>query len=182
MLYVIIGKTCSGKTAIVDKLVERGFKKVVTYTSRPKRKGEIDGKDYHFISKEEFLQKIDEFFFMEYKVYQTTSGEWYYGTSLDSLENTDDGDYIIILTPDGYNDLLLKSSSKHMSFYIYANNTTIKRRLEARKDMNDSPERRLEHDNKDFKGVENIVHKIVFNNDDEKIDDVVNKILEHMEK
>lgn len=182
MLYVIIGKTCSGKTVIVEKLKEHGLKKVVTYTTRPMRKGEVNGIDYHFISEDEFKRKIDELFFMEYKTYQTINGEWYYGTSFESIENTSNEDYAIILTPNGYMDFLNHSSAKHKSFYIYANNATIMKRLKKRKDLNDSPERRLENDNKDFKGLENMVDKIVFNNEEHDIKEVVNKILEYMEK
>ena len=50
MLLVICGKMCSGKDTIVKRLINKGFKKVVTYTTRPKRRGETDGVDYHYIS------------------------------------------------------------------------------------------------------------------------------------
>lgn len=182
MLAVLIGKTCSGKTAIADELVKRGYKKVVTYTSRPKRKGEKDGKDYHFISKEDFLQGIDTQFFMEYKTYQVPNDEWYYGTSYDSLEKTDGEDkYAIILTLDGYKDFLSNCNIRHRSFYIYANHKTILHRLKERKDTNDSIERRMNHDDKDFKMAEYLVDKVVYNNDDNCLLEVVEKIMKYME-
>ena len=62
-MICILGKTCSGKTTIVDELVKNyGFKKITTYTTRPMREGEINHKDYHFINNKEFMNKIREDF------------------------------------------------------------------------------------------------------------------------
>ena len=57
MLAILIGKTCSGKTSIAEALTRRGYKKIVTYTSRPKREHEIHGVDYYFVTQEEFEEK-----------------------------------------------------------------------------------------------------------------------------
>ena len=178
MITVIIGKTCSGKDTIVKKLISlHGFGRVVTHTSRPKRKGEVDGKDYHFIDKFDFKQKIEEGFFAEWKSYVTVDGVWYYGTALEDLEHTE-GNNVIILTPDDYREMKDKLGDNVTSIYIYANNSTIKKRLIARGDDKDEAKRRLEHDNEDFKGIENEVDRIVYNNDGTDIDDVVAKILD----
>ena len=61
MLLIICGKMCSGKDTIVKRLINKGFKKVVTYTTRPKKRGEVDGVDYHYISKEDFEKKSNYF-------------------------------------------------------------------------------------------------------------------------
>ena len=68
-----------------------------------------------------------------------------------------------------------------MSIYIYANNATIKKRLIKRGDDPKEAQRRLEHDNEDFKGIENEVDKIVYNNDGANMNDVVKKIIEYVE-
>ena len=60
------------------------------------------------------------------------------------------------------------------------NNQTIKKRLIKRGDDLKEAERRVSHDNDDFKGIENEVDKIVYNNDGTNIDDVVQKILKYM--
>lgn len=178
MVLILIGKTSSGKTSIVNKLISlHNFKKIVTFTSRPKRKGEKDGIDYHFISKEDFKQKVDEGFFAEWKSYMTVEGVWYYGTALEDLENAENNS-VIILTPDGFREVKDKLEDRIISIYIYANNPTIKKRLESRGDNKDEAKRRLEHDNEDFKGIENEVDRIVYNNDGMDIDDVVKKVLE----
>ena len=179
-ILVLIGKTSSGKTLIKEKLIEKGFTGITTFTNRPKRKGEKQDITYHYISEEEFKQKINDGLFAEWKSYDTEFGKWYYGTSLEDLENAEDNN-VIILTPDGYRDVVNKLSKKPIAIYIYANNATIKKRLLKRGDDKNEDQRRLEHDNEDFKGIENEVDRIVYNNDGTDIDEVVNKILEFME-
>ena len=182
MIIVLIGKTSSGKTSIVNKLIsEHNFKKIVTFTSRPKRKREVNNVDYHFITKKEFKGKIDEGFFVEWKAYTTVEDVWYYGTALEDLKNVENN-CVIILTPDGFREVKDKLEDDITSIYIYANNLTIKKRLIARGDNPEEAKRRLEQDNEDFKGVENEVDRIVYNNDGTNIDDVVNKILEFLEE
>ena len=177
MLIVLCGKTCSGKTTIADILSsDYGYKKIVTYTSRPPRQGEIDGYTYHFITDEEFHKKIKEGFFLEYKSYTVADGSiWFYGSPKEEFYN--DENSVIILTPDGYEDFL-KLNIPHKSIYIYANIDTIKERLISRGDDKAEAQRRIEHDNRDFKGLEYKVNDIVYNNKGEDINNVVSKIIE----
>ena len=180
-MIVIIGKTCSGKDTIVNKLISlHTYKRIVTYTNRPIRKGEKQDITYHYIPEEEFKQKIEDGFFAEYKSYDTEFGTWYYGSALEDLEKADDKS-VIIFTPDGYRDIVEKLSNRPTAIYIYANNATIKKRLLKRGDDKNEAQRRLEHDNEDFKGIENEVDRIVYNNDGTDIDEVVSKILEFVE-
>lgn len=180
-ILILIGKTSSGKTLIKEKLIEKGFSGITTHTSRPMRNGEKQDITYHFISEKEFKQKINEGFFAEWKTYITEFGIWYYGTALEDLEKADEKS-IIILTPDGFRDVKEKLGNDITSIYIYANNSTIKKRLMMRGDDKNEAQRRLEHDNEDFKGIENDVDKIVYNNDGADINDVINKILEIVAK
>lgn len=179
MLVVLIGKTASGKTTIADLLSQDyGYKKIITYTSRPMRDGEIDGYTYHFVSDEEFKEKINSDFFLEYKTYTVADGSvWYYGSPKQEFYNEKDS--IIILTPDGYRDFL-KFNIPHKSIYIYSNIDTIKKRLIARGDNKDEAERRVAHDIQDFKGVENEVDYIVYNNEGFSIDFVVEDVLKRI--
>jgi len=61
LLIVLSGPSGVGKDALLKKMKEQkySFHYVVTVTSRPRRKGERDGVDYHFISQQEFQQMID---------------------------------------------------------------------------------------------------------------------------
>ena len=165
---------------MVKKLVEKGYSRIVRYTTRPIRKGEKQGVTYHFITKEEFTQKIEEGFFAEYQSYNTEFGVWYYGTSLEDLHNANDKS-VIILEPQSYRDIKEELSDKNVTcIYIYANNSTIKKRLEKRGDNHNEAIRRMESDNEDFKGFENEVDRIVYNNDGTNIDEVVSKIFEYI--
>lgn len=180
-MTILIGKTASGKDSILNKLVnEHGYMKTTTFTTRPMREGEIQDITYHFITDEEFDKKVNEGFFAEYKTYNTAFGVWKYGSSKESYVKSDNKT-VIILTPDGYRDILEALDEKPTAIYIYANNQTIKERLKKRGDNKEEAERRLLHDNEDFNGVENMVDKIVYNNKSNNIDDVVNTILRYLE-
>mgnify|MGYP003395214612 CR=1 FL=1 len=76
-LLVFVGEGGSGKTTLIAELVRRypdKFKKVVTYTSRSLRVGEVDGVDYHFLPMEYFINNKDLAL-----VKKTNRGD-YYGT------------------------------------------------------------------------------------------------------
>lgn len=181
MLTILMGRTCSGKSTLVKELKKYGFHQIVTSTSRPKREKEIQDVDYHFISDDEFVNKVNQDYFAEYKTYNTEFGTWHYGVSRLGIENAGDKD-IIILTPDGYRDVVKEYPNlNHHLIYIYANNQTIKNRLLKRGDKKEEAERRLKQDYEDFKGVENLADKIVYNNDNDKFNDVVNKLLNYLE-
>ena len=56
-MIILVGPSASGKTQIGYSLKKiYGLEKVVTYTTRRMRSGEVDGIDYHFITKDEFLR------------------------------------------------------------------------------------------------------------------------------
>lgn len=55
----IIGGGASGKDYLKDKLIKMGLIADVSYTTRPPRDGEIDGRDYHFISTDAFNEMIE---------------------------------------------------------------------------------------------------------------------------
>ena len=53
-LYIVAAPSGSGKTSLVNALLERepGIRLSVSYTSRLPRPGEVDGKHYHFVSRD----------------------------------------------------------------------------------------------------------------------------------
>ena len=177
-MLVIIGKTASGKTTLCEKMIkEYGFNPIITYTTRPMRKGEEEGKTYHYITDEEFNKKIKEGFFAEYKEYTTNKGIWKYGSAKEDLINSDKSS-IIILTPSGVEDIRKKLPEIDMKIiYIYSNLSTIKRRLFYRKDNKDEIERRINSDNIDFKNADILADKIVYNNDENDLYEVIEKII-----
>jgi guanylate kinase len=83
-LYVITAPSGAGKTSLVKALMEREAKLrfSVSFTTRKPRANEIDGRDYHFVSREEFERMIARGDFLEHaEVYDNA-----YGTSLRSVE------------------------------------------------------------------------------------------------
>jgi guanylate kinase len=68
LLVVLSGPSGVGKDAVLAKMKELGrpFHYVITATTRPKRAREKNGVDYHFLSQEEFQQRIDTQQFLEW--------------------------------------------------------------------------------------------------------------------
>ena len=188
MLTIIMGKTCSGKNAVVKELVSRGWSQIITYTSRPKRRGEKNGREYFYISEEDFASKINSGYFAEWKSYDVNGKTWYYGSPSEEIieASLDDKNHVIILTPQGVEDTL-SFLSKYISdyqiniIYLYANRSTILNRLQKRKDKNDSIERRMRTDDIDFKNATSLANKIIYNNDSDSIADVADKIIKSAE-
>ena len=54
LIITLTGPTASGKSTLERMLVERGFAKVISVTTRAPREGEVNGVDYFFVSHEEF--------------------------------------------------------------------------------------------------------------------------------
>jgi guanylate kinase len=66
---VIVGPSGAGKGTLIDNLIKKypgkfGFS--VSYTTRAPRPGEVHGKSYFFVTKEEFEDKISKNEFVEY--------------------------------------------------------------------------------------------------------------------
>lgn len=70
LLIVISGPSGAGKDTVVQRMQERGlpFHFVVTATTRPKRSNEIHGKDYLFVSEDEFARMIEQNELIEYAI------------------------------------------------------------------------------------------------------------------
>jgi guanylate kinase len=77
LLFVVSGPSGAGKGTVCGELVKRaGISLSVSMTTRKPRPGEIDGKDYFFVSEEQFLKTVSDGGFLEYAgVYNH-----YYGT------------------------------------------------------------------------------------------------------
>ena len=78
LVIVISGPSGSGKSTVIDVLCEADptLKLSVSATTRPPRRGEVDGVNYHFLSKAEFEDHIQQGSFLEWAAY----GDNLYGT------------------------------------------------------------------------------------------------------
>lgn len=96
MVIILVGASASGKSTLAKEFEKQNpnFSRIVTYTTRPKRNGEIDTVDYHFISNEVFESMVKEKMFVEHADYRG----WHYGTAVNFGK---DEDKIVVLTPAG---------------------------------------------------------------------------------
>ena len=83
-LYIISAPSGAGKTSMISKLLESlsDAEMAVSHTTRQAREGEVDGKHYHFVTKDKFLDGVMQHEFLENaEVFGN-----YYGTSKKSVE------------------------------------------------------------------------------------------------
>ena len=132
-LIIISGTTCAGKGTVIKKLLERNKNMVLSlsYTSRPIRKGEVDGIDYKFISHEEFERKIKNGDFLEYA--KVRYGE-YFGTPKENIENLLGAGKDVILEIDvqGAKQIKEKLPETILIFIMAPSMEEVKRRIKAR--------------------------------------------------
>lgn len=132
-LIIISGTTCAGKGTVIKKLLERNKNMVLSlsYTSRPIRKGEVDGIDYKFISHEEFERKIKNGDFLEYA--KVRYGE-YFGTPKENIENLLEAGKDVILEIDvqGAKQIKKKLPETILIFIMAPSMEEVKRRIKAR--------------------------------------------------
>ena len=106
-LFVIMGKSATGKDSIYHEIVKRcpQLREIITYTTRPMREGETYGKEYYFVTKEEMYEMRENGKIIECREYDTVLGPWFYFTADDGQLDFDKGDYILISTLAGYEKL-----------------------------------------------------------------------------
>ena len=143
MRVIICGQAASGKDYLREKFHQKGSKIAVCYTTRPKRKEEREGIDYNFLSVEDFMLMVSRHEFVEWNSFKG----WLYGTSLKDFMQSD----IMIMTPKGLKQLDDEKRNNSFVIWIDTPKKIRKDRLLKRSDENDSTERRLKADQKDFK-------------------------------
>lgn len=138
-MLVIIGPSASGKTQIVQELVkDYGMEKLVTYTTRTMRPNEVNGRDYNFISKEEFTDKITKDFFLEYTEYNGN----YYGTSRSDLAPQK----VVILESSGLRNYIKEARNQIKIVFLRCSNNILRLRMLKRGDSIESVNKRLTSD------------------------------------
>lgn len=105
-LITITAPTCSGKTYLIEHLEKMGLNRIVGFTTRAPRAGEIDGVSYHFISKAEATKLEKDGKLAETAEFRGNT----YGVTHAEMEGKIDGEFppVIILEPQG-----LKSYEKY---------------------------------------------------------------------
>lgn len=82
VIVTVTGPSGSGKTVLSHLLADEGLRPLVSTTTRAPRASEIDGRDYHFLSKERFTELLEAGAFIENIEYNNT----FYGVSVEEAE------------------------------------------------------------------------------------------------
>ena len=142
-MIVLSGASASGKTEVAKYLAKNyGITKVITTTTRSMRANEIDGVDYFFVSKEKFLELINQDRFVEYTEYNGN----YYGSTKDQIAK----DKCIVIDPVGlkaYEDL---HDPTIIIFFLNCSEQTRYERMISRGDDKEKAKDRLINDRTAF--------------------------------
>ena len=104
-IYCVMGKSSSGKDTIYTRLMSRkdfNLKKIIPYTTRPIREGEVDGENYHFCTEDQLKKLEAAGKIIELRAYDTVYGVWRYFTVDDGQIDLNKNSYMLIGTLDTY--------------------------------------------------------------------------------
>ncbi len=170
-MIVCVGASASGKTELAKELYKTyGYKKCVTTTTREKRKNEVDGIDYHFLSKSDFLALVDKDAFFEVTIYN----HLLYGIQKKDVFNHG----MIIVDPSGANKLIDQLKSDVFVVFVSASEATRRQRMINRGDEEEVIEKRIIQDRDIF--VKENLQKIDLHivNEDKKINQLASLVNE----
>lgn len=139
---ILVGKAASGKDYFKDFMRDQGYTCDVSYTSRPKREGEIEGETYHYITEEKFQELEKEGVFYE----AVTFNDWRYGTTVEDWEQKK----LCIKTPSGIAQLTEEDIQDSVIVFFDIPLENRRERLMKRSDA-DKVDRRIASDEEDFK-------------------------------
>ncbi len=179
-LFIFSAPSGAGKTTIVKKLLLQNplLQFSISATSREMREGEINGKDYYFISAEAFRNKIDNNEFLEWEeVYK----DQYYGTLKSELNRIWALSHHVIFDVDVVGGLNIKSAYPERALSVFVmppTPETLKHRLLNRcTESEESMQKRLEKANWELNFADQF--DIVLIND--KLEDAVEKAIDIVE-
>ena len=116
-LFVISAPSGAGKTTLLKRVMANvpGVVFSISHTTRKPRPGELDGVDYHFVSRSEFLAMIDEELFLEYaEVHDNLYGTSIAAIGVQLLEGKD-----VILDIDVQGAAILRKNDQLRATHIF---------------------------------------------------------------
>lgn len=174
-LFVISAPSGSGKTTIIRKLLKKikNLHFSISCTTREKRKGEREGKDYYFISENTFKRMVEKEEFIEWaKVHN-----FYYGTKKSEVFSWIEKGKDVLLDIDTQGSFKIKKKypeSIHI-FLLPPSFKELEKRLKDRGDLNESQiKKRLENAKIEIKRLKNYDYIIV----NDKIENALNALVQ----
>ena len=182
-ILILSGYSNNGKSTVLDELVKKyNFRNIVSFTTRPIRKNEIEGKDYFFITKDKFHSMAEKNEFIGTRSYITKvevdgksmNDVWYYSLHKNQFKNTDKPSCVIVDKQGAEELIKYLGENSYVWIYLECEEDILKRRGLIRGDYEEEIIRRIRSDKKNFKGIENVVHSTV--NSDMPLKEVVKAV------
>lgn len=104
-IYCVMGKSSSGKDSVYRRIMEQSrlpLERIIPYTTRPRREGEQDGREYVFTKEAQVQQLTQAKKVIELRAYHTVYGIWKYFTVDDGHIDLAKHSYLYIVTLEGY--------------------------------------------------------------------------------
>lgn len=126
--FVIIGPSGSGKTRVAEAVFPAGYK-VISYTTRPMRKEEIEGADYYFETKEGFQHLVSTDALAEYDTYHGNQ----YGVGIAELIQKTTNHYAYdVLTFKGFQNIEKQFGNMIIPIFLDVSKKNVLTRLKKR--------------------------------------------------
>jgi guanylate kinase len=164
-VFVITGPSGVGKGTLIATLLERipDLELSISATTRGPRKGEVDGRDYHFLSAEEFDRRIAAEDFLEFATYSGNR----YGTLRSEVRNRLDEGHSVVLEIEVQGARQVRAAMREsvQVFIAPPDPASLRRRLESRgTDSLEAIDARLEVAEQELAAQDEFAHGVV--NDD----------------
>lgn len=145
-LFIVAAPSGAGKTSLVNALIARhpDICLSVSHTTRPPRDGEVDGRDYHFVSQQQFADMRDRGAFLE----SAMVFDNHYGTSAESVRAllNDGKDVILEIDWQGAQQVRRNFDDSTGIFILPPSKATLEQRLRNRGQDNEDVIRRRMRD------------------------------------
>lgn len=170
-MIVLAGASASGKTEVAKYLqIVYGITKIITTTTRPPRKGEVNGKDYFFVDVEIFKQMIKENKFVEYTIYNNN----YYGSTKDQIAY----DKCVVVDPIGLKSFMDLNDKSIVSFCLKCGEETRRKRMIFRGDKESDIEKRLVNDRQAFDHEKVSMANYIVDSEHQSLDSIVKEVID----
>jgi len=141
MLFVISGPSGVGKSTLVKRVLEDldNIEFAVSHTTRKERRGEVEGRDYYFVSRDEFKKMIKEYKLAEWAVVHGN----HYGTSKREIEKKGaKGDLLLDIDVQGAHQIKGRLKKAVFIFIMPPHFRDLKKRLKIRSEESEASVRK----------------------------------------